>query len=325
MLAPDAAAIKRLAVLGAGRWGRNCIATVQSLPGVRLIALYSTNPDSRRLVDDGVAIDDDWRRLIDRFDGEGIIVATPPEYHAEMVERAARRSLAVMVEKPLTMNLKEALGLERALADTGVPILVDHVHLFNPAYQKLKELAAGLGPYRRIESQGGETGGRQTSTSSLWDFGAHDISLALDLLGPGAELTSAKRFTANGGEIFELVLGFPSATRADIVIGNGLAAKRRWFAAYFDEDVLVFDDLAANHLVRHARASLKDGALGGAQGPGEAVAVEATPPLSVAIQTFATGIGGGVRDGFGLGLGVAVVRVLSDVEALLASAPGARG
>jgi predicted dehydrogenase len=336
---PDASGgAKRLAVLGAGRWGRNCIRTVQSLPGVRLTALYSTNPDSRGLVDATVMIADDWRRLIDDFDGDGVIVATPPLHHAEIVERAAKRGLAVMVEKPLTLDLDEAIRLTRAVAAANVPVLVDHVHLFNPAYRKLKEMSAGLGPCRRIESQGGDTAGRRTSAPPLWDFGAHDVSLALDLLGSKAEVVSAKRALAGDGEVFTLRLGFPSAARADIVIGNGLAAKRRMFAAAFDKDVLVFDDLAPKRLVRHrrtdsdtvrhkrtdgdparhARANVGNGALAASSDEGEAIAIDDTPPLSVAIQTFAAGIRGGARDGFGLDLGVAVVRVLSEAEALLA-------
>ena len=308
----------RLAVLGAGRWGRNCIRTVRSLPGVRLAALYSTNPESAGLVDPEVPIDDDWRHLIDAFDGDGVIIATPPQCHAEMVERAAVRGLAVMVEKPLTLDLNEALRLERAVAETKATVLVDHVHLFNPAYRKLKEIAVGLGPCRRIESEGGDSAGRQTSAPPLWDFGAHDVSLALDFLGPEAEVVSATRTEAHGGEVFELRLGFPSGAVADIVIGNGLAGKRRVFAAHFDEEVLVFDDLAKHRLMRHRRVIPRGDAPIVLGSGGDAVAADAAPPLSVAIQMFAEGIRGAGRDGFGLDLGVAVVRILSQAEACIA-------
>jgi predicted dehydrogenase len=301
----------RLAVLGAGRWGRNCIRTIQSLPGVELAGLYSTNPESAGLVEDSSVIAGDWRHLIDTFDGEGIVIATPPEHHAAMVERAAGRGLAVMVEKPLTMDLDEALRLSRAVADTGVTLLVDHVHLFNPAYQKLKEVALGLGPCRRVESAGGDTGGRQTSAPPLWDFGAHDVSLALDFLGYQGELISATRSEAHAGEVFELRLGFPSSALADIVIGNGLPAKMRMFAAHFDEEVLVFDDLAPRRLVRHRGVISLGDAATPPESEGEAVEVDATPPLSVALQMFAAGIRGSEWVGFGLNLGVAVVRLLS--------------
>ena len=125
-------------------------------------------------------------------------------------------------------------------------------------------------------------------------------------------MISATRAEANGGEVFELRLGFPSGARADIVIGNGLPAKRRVFAATFDEDVLVFDDLAPHRLVRHRRVVSRRDAAKASESQGEVVAFDGTPPLSVAIQSFADGIRGAGRDGFGLELGVAVVRVLSD-------------
>ena len=54
----------RLGLIGAGRWGRVYMNTLKDMAGVALGALASSNPQSRELVDEDVALHEDWRGLI---------------------------------------------------------------------------------------------------------------------------------------------------------------------------------------------------------------------------------------------------------------------
>ncbi len=298
----------RLGLIGAGPWGRNFINTVAATVGVALTRLASRNPASTDLVGPDCRISVDWRDVAKATDIDGVIIATPPALHGEMTAAALDAGLAVLVEKPLTLDPAQAQALlEQARRRAGV-VLVDHIHLFSPAYRKLKTLAAGLGPVRAIRGEAGGWGPFRPDTTVLWDWGPHDLSMCLDLMGDAPETITARRTerreTDGGtGETIELDLDFPGAARADIALSNLRDGKRRRLEVRFDSETLVYDDRAAEKLTR------VDG-----DGGGERVPVEPGMPLSIAVAEFAAAIRKGSKDLESLRLGVDVVAVLAAAD-----------
>ncbi|MBI3127332.1 MAG: Gfo/Idh/MocA family oxidoreductase [Candidatus Tectomicrobia bacterium] len=309
----------RLGLIGAGRWGRAYLRTIQSLPDLALARLCSANPESRALVDSSCQITRDWREVAEASDLDGVIVCTPPALHAMMTGAAVRAGLPAMVEKPLTLDLEEALRLQETVERAGVPVLVDHIHLFHPAYQALKREAARLGPVRRIRAEGGSLGPFREDTTSLWDYGPHDLAMCLDLLGASPRRLAARleetRETPEGrGENFALELDFPGGARAGIRVGKIFPEKRRRFAAWLGGCALVFDDLAPQRLVRHPLPQGWEGEPPALEGPGEPLPFDYEPPLAAALKAFARGIRGESLEGLGVELGVEIVRLLNEAE-----------
>jgi len=74
-----------------------------------------------------------WRDILSDRHLNGIIIATPPALHAEMAYAAVKVGLGVMVEKPLSLNLEEALSLYDVVAQYKGCVFVDHTYLFHPA------------------------------------------------------------------------------------------------------------------------------------------------------------------------------------------------
>ena len=312
--------VLRLGLIGAGRWGRAYIRTIQSMPGAGLARLCSSNPESRGLVDSACRITAEWNDLVEAGDLDGLIVAAPPALHAEMAEAALLAGLPVMVEKPLTLDLIEAERLERIAGEGEVPVLVNHVHLFHPGYAALKKEAAHLGPIRFIRSEGGSWGPFRKDTPPLWDYGPHDLALCLDLMGEEPSSAEAheddSRESGEGyGQIVTMKLGFPEGGGAALTVGNLMAGKRRKLAVFFDTCVMVLDDLCAEKLVRH-RSPGGDSAdpPDYPAGPGEPVPIAGAPPLTRALEAFVFGIRGEAGEAFGVGLGVEIVRILSRFE-----------
>lgn len=308
------AAPVRLGLIGLGRWGRVLLKNLASFPGAALTLVASRNPDAERLMAEAFGRDKtcrpsaDWREVAGSPELDGVLIATPPSFHAEMARAALEAGLAVFVEKPLTMDPREAEELLETAARRQRCVLVDHVHLFNPAYRELKRLASGLGPLRHIVSEGGNQGPFRPDTPPLWDYGPHDVALALDLIDGSPRTVSVRktdaRQTPEGvGQNVSFTLRF-EALEAQITVGNMLGANRRRFEARFDADALVFDDLAPSKLTRRS-------------GP---VAVDGAAPLNAALKAFLAEVRGGGKSLDSLRLGVEVVRVLSKVESALGSA-----
>ncbi|NGQ96523.1 Gfo/Idh/MocA family oxidoreductase [Brevibacillus sp. SYP-B805] len=84
----------------------------------------------------------DWREVIRRDDVDLIDVGTPNNSHAEIVLEAVRAGKHVICEKPLAMNLAEAVKMWRAAEESNVIHMISHNYRFAPAIQFAKKLIA---------------------------------------------------------------------------------------------------------------------------------------------------------------------------------------
>jgi predicted dehydrogenase len=306
----------KLGLIGAGRWGRNYIRTIQRMEGVRLARLASRNPESAQLAGEGCKISADWLEVAQAADIQGVIIATPPGTHAEIAKAAIDVGNPALIEKPLCLSLTEAVELRSLAKARGTFAMVGHTHLFAPAYQALKELGGALGPLKAIEAEAGNWGPFRKDTPVLWDWGAHDAALCLDLVGLMPVDTSARlvesRETEEGlGETIALHFDFPEGVTADIRLSNLMSAKARRFTARFEAARLVYDDLAPAKLAILPPSE---------DTPAHAIDVPLTPPLDLVVREFTDSIALGRDDLASLDLGVAVVAVLAECAERLARA-----
>lgn len=296
----------RLGLVGAGPWGRRYISTVSGLKDVSLAAVASSNPETKSLVGPECKVVSDWKKLVKAKDLDGLIIATPPGLHAEMALAAIKAGKPVLVEKPLTLDLKEAQALLKA-AEGKVFVLVDHIYLFHPAFEALKAKARELGPIRSVLTIGGNKGPVRKDVSALWDYGPHDVAMCLDLFQEKPLSVSVFRRDRPG--IVNLKLEFSSGASASIEVGNGMAKRHRYFAVRFDKQVLFFDDTSPLKLRLKPVSEAEEAEFG------EAIPVSDEPPLSRAVKAFTDGIRSGSKDTRGLRLAVDVVEVLARCDA----------
>lgn len=309
-----------IGLIGAGRWGRVYIDTLARLDGLRLARLASRNPDSRALVGADCAVTRSWRALVQAGDLDGVIVATPPALHADMARAAMRAGLPVLVEKPLTADLKQARALLALAEDAGAFAMVDHVHLFHPAYRALKRRALMLGGIQSIRSAGGNRGPFRGDADVLWDWGPHDVAMVLDLVGEmpvnvAAERVKRRKTRQGTGEILDLTLTFADGLQAMVRIGNILDQKTRYLAAHFTRHLLIYDDTDAAKLVEERLTDSPRCIV--EEEPPKYMAMDHELPLDRCLLDFADGIRAGSRDLSGLRLGVRVVEVLTRAQEAL--------
>ncbi len=297
----------RLGLVGAGRWGKIFIRTLAGASEVALVALASTNTASRELVSGETRLFNDWRAMLDAGGLDGVIVATPPATHAEIAGAALSAGFPVLIEKPLTINPAEATTLRRQADRSGLPVLVDHIHLFSPAFRRLKALAQDLGPIRAIHGIAGNRGPYRVDTPVLWDWGPHDVAMCLDLLNAlpdTANATRLERRPVEGGEAECLLLDLRfGAISADLVIGTTMDKVRR-FEVECAGGILVYDDLADDKLTQN----------------GSPIEVDRAQPLDVALAEFAAAIRSRSTRPEDLAMAVSVVEILARCEARLGTA-----
>src|ERR671931_1340276 len=108
----------RVIVAGVGPRGRDWVRTLRSESGCELVGCADINEDvlQQSAAALGVPPAQCFRSLaeaLETIDCNAVIIATAADCHTEACELALSRGRAVLVEKPFTTNLGEAVGLVR--------------------------------------------------------------------------------------------------------------------------------------------------------------------------------------------------------------------
>ncbi|MGN6583829.1 MAG: Gfo/Idh/MocA family protein [Rhizobiaceae bacterium] len=237
----------RIAVLGCGYWGSNHIRTLKSLD-----ALYAVS-DANRARAEGfaseqecLAIDPD--ELHERDDVDAIVMALPPQFHAENAIRAARSGKDVLVEKPVALTVADAERAVKAARDERRVFMVGHVLRFHPAFERLKALidAGELGEVRYIHSHRLGLGKFHTENDALWDLAPHDLSMIVAITGePPDEIRGeGAALLDHLSDFAHLHMHFPSGIRSHLFASRLNPYRERRLTVVGTRAMAVFDDVA---------------------------------------------------------------------------------
>lgn len=295
-----------LGLIGAGRWGRNYIRTVERLPGVRLAAVASRNPETQTRVGPSVQVVREWKSILD-LGLDGLILAVPPTVQPEIALRAIEAGLPLLLEKPMALDPVLAREIVSQAQARDVYVSVNHIYLHHPAFIQLKRCLAETGErITVIRTHSGNHGPFRTEWDALWDWGPHDVAMALDLIDGPAIVEQAQLKTHDsdqpGAGNFFLNLGLSNGVSAQLTFGNLMPQRVRQLHVATSAGEYVFDDEAENCLI--FRAPEKDLVL----------PVPEERPLDNSVYTFTKRVQQRGCDGFSLSEFVAVVEVLAQAE-----------
>ena len=148
----------RLAVAGAGTFGREHIRLASRMDDVDLVGVADINAaaakDAARRF--GVA---DWATdvadLLRRIQPDGLIVATPAATHVPVAAVALEREIPVLLEKPVAPNTEEGAALADAASRSRAFVLPGHVLRFSEPHRRFVELArsGAVGPILSITAR----------------------------------------------------------------------------------------------------------------------------------------------------------------------------
>jgi predicted dehydrogenase len=142
----------RIAVVGAGQFGRKHIDTVCNEPACELVAIA----DPAQGADFGVPRYALYTEMLDKEKPDGVIVATPNALHVAVGLECVERGIPMLVEKPIAETVEASRRLVDAAEKAGVPLLVGHHRRHNPLIEKAREIVQGSGI------------GRLAAVAALW-------------------------------------------------------------------------------------------------------------------------------------------------------------
>lgn len=236
----------RIAVLGCGYWGSNHIRTLKGLGALHAVS------DANGARAEGFASDHECLAiapdaLFTRDDVDAIVLALPPQFHAESAIRAVENGKDVLVEKPIALTVPDAERAVRAAADNGRVFMVGHVLRFHPAFEKLKELVdkGELGEVRYIHSHRLGLGKFHTENDALWDLAPHDLSMILAITGSEPEEVRGEgaALLDHLSDFAHLHMRFPGGLRSHLFTSRLNPYRERRLTVVGNKAMAVFDDV----------------------------------------------------------------------------------
>jgi len=225
-------ALIRTLIVGVGVRGRQWAAVLRSAAGYELVGCVDIDPLARAQAIHDFGIPEDrcfieTGEALERVSADAVIVATPPGNHRAACEMALLHDRAVLVEKPFTMLLADAVELV-ALADRRRrPLLVAHNYRYMRAFRAAKLVidSGALGrvglvhfqyyrvPHAMVPSLS------ELTLSILWGAGVHHLDLLTYLTNDRVTGVGAQAVTLPWGQLphgasIGAVLSFASGAQA---------------------------------------------------------------------------------------------------------------
>ena len=163
----------RIAVVGAGAFGRNHVRVIQQSEHAELAGVV--DPDPQRAQAAGCRV----FPSIDAIDADAAVVATPTVTHADIGIRLIRNGLDVLIEKPIADHPESGRRLVETAARCGKILQVGHLERFNPAIMALESILTT--PLFFEIHRMSEFSPRSLDVDVVLDLMIHDIDIVLSL------------------------------------------------------------------------------------------------------------------------------------------------
>jgi predicted dehydrogenase len=244
-------------VVGMNYWGPNLARNFDRLEGSRLAWVCDRDEDvldRHRAAYPGSRFTTRYEDLLEDADLDAVVIATPVPTHAALTRMALEAGKDAFVEKPLALTGADARSLAELADARGRVLMVDHLLVYHPAVQKLKDLVdeGALGQVFYLYGNRQNLGIVRADENALWSLGPHDISVMLHLVGERPSEVSANGESYLQPGVEDVVFGrirFPSGVIGHLHLSWLDPHKMRKMTVIGSERMVVFDDMETERKV----------------------------------------------------------------------------
>ncbi len=206
----------RIAVVGAGAFGRNHLRILAGSPHADLVAAVDTNAEiaQQAAAEFQAQALTDYRQLAGVCDAA--VIATPTSAHEEVATFLMDQGIDVLIEKPIAPSVEAAERLSAKAAATGRILQVGHLERFNPAVRALEKLAT-LPLFFEVHRLS-LFSPRSLDVDVVLDLMIHDLEIVLALTGTEPEEVRASGISilSKKVDIANVRLAFPGGVIANL-------------------------------------------------------------------------------------------------------------
>ena len=206
----------RWGILGTGKIARAFANALKDVPGAVLAAVASRSLNKAQAFAQefggSAAAHGSYQELLDAAGIDLVYVATPHPQHADNALMALRAGKGVLVEKPFTMNLREAEQVVTLARSRRLFLMEAMWTRYLPAFDEVRRIIASgeIGAVRQVVADFGITPNAgpehriynpELGGGALLDLGIYPLSIATALLGPVAEIKAQAALGETGVDV----------------------------------------------------------------------------------------------------------------------------
>lgn len=210
----DASKKVRVGIIGTGWIAESHVAQYKNFPDVELVTMADLIPGKcekfcRRMGIDpaGIRFYTDHREMLAKEKLDAVSICTYNATHAECAVDALRAGVNVLLEKPFTVTLDEAVQVMKAEKESGKLLTIGFQPRMDLNMQQIRRIveSGALGEIYYIQTGGGRRRGVPNSTfiekktagiGALGDIGCYSLDMVLNAIGYPKPLT-VSGYTSN--------------------------------------------------------------------------------------------------------------------------------
>ena len=217
----------RVAVIGAGAFGRNHVRAIRQMEEADLVAVVDVDAEKA----DALANEFGSRALSEISEifgqADAAIVATPTVTHEEIATRLLEAGIDVLVEKPIADSVFAGERMTQLAEERGRILQVGHLERFNPAVMALEE-ALTIPLFFEVHRLSLFTP-RSLDVDVVLDLMIHDLDIVLGFTRamPDEIRAAGISVLSNRVDIANVRLSFPSGCVANLTASRVSTEKVR--------------------------------------------------------------------------------------------------
>jgi predicted dehydrogenase len=241
----------KTALVGFGYWGTNIFRNLVTIVGINNVIVVDADVNKINKIKKSfpnLVYYLDYKIIAKNPDVKNVIIATPTNTHFDLSYYFLKAKKNVLVEKPTTTSLRDALKLKKVADKYSLVLMTDYTFLYNPVVNKIKELFTKeyIGKVNYIDSTRINLGVYQKDTNVLWDLACHDVSIINYLVEEKPSHVRAIGRMNNEHKIEDISYIFfyyPSGMLVQISSSWASPVKIRKMIIGAEKKMIIFDDI----------------------------------------------------------------------------------
>ncbi len=246
----------KLGIIGCGYWGANLVRNFYQTDDCVIKTVSESSESRREYVKENypdIDVTPVYNDLLNDKEIDAIVIATPASSHFPFASESLKAGKHVFVEKPLSLNSKDAEELVGLAKKTGKILMVGHTVIYNEPIVRVKELidSGEIGEIYYIYASRVNLGKVRSDVNVMWNLAPHDVSVLLYLLNKKPIKVAARGFSyiqENIEDVVYLNIGFENNINAQIHVSWLDPNKRREITIVGSKKMLVYDDISAERI-----------------------------------------------------------------------------
>ncbi len=216
----------RMGLVGCGRFGSHHARCLQTLPGVKLVAVCDTDIGRAHQLGSQLEVPsfENVEALAGRVDAVSIVV--PAKALADVAMVALASGIHTLIEKPMADDLARALKMAETAARRNLTLQVGYLERYHPAITMLYKMRSRPEMIECVRMQ--PIDAHTSCAEVVLDIMTHDIDHVLRLMGGPPTTVHAERTLISGRQhIVVAKLGFSDGRTARLIAGRSDRSPER--------------------------------------------------------------------------------------------------